>query len=427
MRVKRTICISVTIAALLLLLLGCGPIPLDRLGLTNLSVSAQKKSEKSMRSESRVIETRAVTDERYYKAERQAGSRGDRVVSLTPEIFVLDIDDIVVYNRIGANAYISKKILPRVNGPAGIVPQHYDLVHTRGMIREAMVQKGHYDGLSMQFLPGDEFISSRSYDSFTNDGSFVYSIVGVPLPVEYDGIALPHEIAAADIPGLEEGLHYFSFKHLQPIETNSGFVSYLTIGTDVREQWVQNPSGVIGDWVNPVTMTDGNAIGIYLTSDTPIDVLSFKDPEVVLFWDLDGLIEVWDRDTPDPSDDIVTFKLHDPFPVSLLVQERQLPLVSTTDLTPPNEVFLPAIAGKNSANTLQWVNPRDDDFKEVVITRKAGSPPTDRSDGVEVYRYHIPNYVDLSGTSGTHYHYLVQTVDYSGNYSQGVRLEQTQL
>lgn len=418
---------TVIIAAILLLSLSCGPVPMERLGLTNLSVSAGQKNSKSIRDESRSIQTRAIADDRFYKENRKKVNRGSKIHSLTPTSFILDIDDIVVYNRIGSNAYLSKKILPRIDGPAGIVPQHYELAHTTGMIRGALVQKGRYDGLSMQFLPGgDTVFYNGTRSATTNDGSYVLSIVGVELPDAYKSVKLPNEIDAKEVPGLEEGLRYFSFNNLQPIETYSGFLSYLTIGTDVKAPWVQNPQGVVGDWINPVTFTNGNAVGVYLTSDTPVDILSFKDPEILLHWDLDGLIEIWDSGTPDLADDIVTFKLHDPFPVSLVLRERQQPLSSPSDITPPAEVSLAAIAGKTSANTLQWVNPRDDDFKEVVITRKAGSAPAHGHDGNVVYRSYIPNFVDRSGRSGTHYHYLIQTVDYSGNYSSGVRLEQTQ-
>lgn len=404
------------------ILASCGPVPMERLGMSNLSVSAGQTDSRTGTTQDRSIRAAAIDDDRYFKENRKEENRGSRRYQITPESFVLDIDDVAVYNALGKELYLSKKILHRVNSPAGIVPQHYDLVYADDFIRDALVQNSTYDGLSLQFLPGGDGVSSRGT---SNDGFYVLSITGLVLPAEYNGILLDGEIRG--IEGLSSELRYFGFEDLQPIETNEGFLSYLTIGRDVENNWVQNPMGEIGTWVNPVTITSGNAVALYLSSDKSIDINSFQDPEILFQWDMNNLVEIWDNGTPfDLSDDIVTYKLHDPFPVSLVIRENTVKVGSSTDTIAPSDVILAAIAGQTSNNTLQWINPQDKDLKEISIVRKVGQAPSDQADGEEVYRSYKPNYIDLTGNSGTHYYYLIQTVDYSGNYSSGVVLDQIQ-
>ena len=402
---------------LTLMLASCSPVPMERLGTTGLSVSAGQIDSRSFTSRDHSVRAAVIGDDQYYKLNRKEENRGSRLYQITPESFVLDIDDVVVYNSLGTDVYLSKKILRRVNSPVGIIPQHYDLVHADDFIREALVQNSTYAGLSLQFLP--------SGDGFSNEGVYVRSITGIVLPPQYDGIRLEGEVQI--IEGLPPGLRYYGFEDLQPIETNNGFLSYLTIGIDVEENWVQNPSGDMGTWVNPVTTTSGNAVALYLSSDNSIDISYFEEPEILFQWDMENLVEIWDNGTPTYyNDDIVTYKLHDPFPVSLVIRENAVKLGSSTDTIAPSDVIGTAISGQSAYNILQWINPQDEDFKEISIVRKVGQAPADRTDGEEVYRSHIPNYIDMTGTSGTHYYLLIQKVDKSRNYSTGVVLDQTQ-
>lgn len=405
---------------------SCGPVPLERLGLVNLSVSAEQRSARSFSTNDRSIRATAITDDQYFKEERKVANRGSRLYQLTPESFILDIDNIVVYKKNGSEDYLIHELMQKTTNPYGaIIPQHYDLVHAKGITRDALVQNSIYNGLSISFLPGGRFGSNGLLSSTTNDGFYVLSSAGIELPTEYDDVTLDGEFQG--IEGLHSGLRYFSFKSLQPIEINNGNLKYLTIGSDNTENWVQNPNGEFGEWVSPLISTTGNSVALYLASDSSIDVSAYKNPELLLNWDMQDLVEIWDNGTPsDLRDDIVTFKVSDPFPVSLVIREKSIKKGASSDITAPSNVNIAAIAGQNTMNTLQWINPQDEDFKEVSIIRKAGGAPSDPTDGEEVYRGHIPNYVDVSGISGTHYYYLIQTVDYSGNYSSGVVLDQVQ-
>lgn len=399
---------------LMLVLVSCGPVPLERLGLVNLTVSAEQSGSRSFTASGRASRTTAITDDQFYKEDRKEENRGTLLHQLTPQVFMLQLDDVVVYNRLGPDAYMSHHLLERSTTPLNvIIPQEYDLVHSRGIIRDALVQNSTYAGLSMQFIP--------------------YGFTGVEFPKEYDGVRFPDETTNSDdAKNFPAGLRYFRFWELQPIEINDGFLSYLTIGSDIDENYVQNPMGEIGRWTNPVTVTLGNAVALYLASDTSIDVSSYEDPELLLQWDMQNLVEIWDNKTPqDLSDDIVTYNLNNPFPVSLVVRERVHIPVDLSDDTPPSDVMASMIYSPITIDHVQekviamrWLNPRDDDFSEVSIIRKTGSAPSDRSDGEEVYRRHVPTFIDTTGTSGEHYYYLIQTVDYSGNYSTGVVLDQ---
>ena len=136
---------------------------------------------------------------------------------------------------------------------------------------------------------------------------------------------------------------------------------------------------------------------------------------------------MYDGGVDDLSRRIVTFNLSSPFSISLILQEKESePTPLPEDDMPPGEVLLPAISGPSTYNTIQWINPKDRDFDKVVIVRKSGSPPANHSDGEIVYEGYEPNYCDSTGISGIHYYYLVYTVDFSGNYSTGVHLDQVQ-
>ena len=359
-----------------------------------------------------------MSSEEYYKADRKAAARGNLVTTVTPERFILDIDDLALYNATNTPPAQTTKLSESVSNPAGgIIPQHIDLAYADDFIRDVEIAEGIFNGISMQIQPGI---------STSTDGTYIRSLIGVSLPSEYDGITLMNEVDG--INGLPPDLRFFSFADLQPFETNAGFLSYITFGSDIEEDSIQNPGGETGTWEVPLTVTNGNAVALFFPLEEDIDFSPYENPEICFNWELTDLVEIYDNGTSgDYTDDIVTFKTADPFPVSLTIQENEAePASSETDSTPPDDVFGAAMSGSTTWNTLQWINPIDEDFDKVVVVRKAGSAPADSSDGEEVYNSYQPNYVDTTGTSGTDYYYTIYAVDYSGNYSAGVTLNQVQ-
>jgi hypothetical protein len=73
------------------------------------------------------------------------------------------------------------------------------------------------------------------------------------------------------------------------------------------------------------------------------------------------------------NDDIVTFDLTTPFPVSITIQENtnQVSESGSHDITAPEEVGLYNIYENDTYIVLIWINPVDIDFDKIVIVRKS--------------------------------------------------------
>jgi len=365
-------------------------------------------------------------NETYFKDLRKEAKRGDLVNKYSSEEFVLDIDYITLYSG-RKGSYIVSSLLGLLKNPkGGIIPRHINLVYAKNFIRKIEISKNSYNGISIQFLPHG--------NGSSNDNYYVRSIIGVDLGSDYSSVVLVNEITGMNFPN--NNLHYFGFDALQPY--NVPFLSCITIGSDISKFELQNPTGSNGTWDIPsvgdisshtnimFSTTTGNSSQLFIPGNS-IDLSQYSNPEIIFNWDLNDLIEVYDAGTPDnKSDDIVTFKLSNPFPISLKVQETTSVESSSGDNSAPSEVYMPAISGPNTYNTLQWINPKDSDFNKVVIIRKSNLAPSSVSDGEKVYESYEPNYCDVKGTSGTNYYYRIYTVDYSNNYSSGVVLNQIQ-
>jgi hypothetical protein len=254
-------------------------------------------------------------------------------------------------------------------------------------------------------------------NGFSDNDMYIKSCLKVSLGSSYDGVWLPGQVG---IDLADPSVHWFGFDSLQPF--NCSFLSYVTIGSDISAPGIQNPGGTMppnGVWdLGGLGTTSGNATSIFLPGPD-IDLGGYTNPEVVLMYQMNGLIEVYDNSTPSTySDDIVTLNLADPFPVSLEVREHS-GAGSGSDSTAPGEVSFLHLSGTGN-NTLQWINPQDSDFDKVVVVRKAGSAPVDKNDGSVVYSSYEPNFCDTNGVPGTDYYYRVFAVDFSGSWSSGV-------
>jgi hypothetical protein len=98
----------------------------------------------------------------------------------------------------------------------------------------------------------------------------------------------------------------------------------------------------------------------------------------------------------------------------------------SSDSSPPSEVYMLAARGGRYKTVLQWVNPADEDFKSTKIIRKQDSAPTSSNDGELIYDGYRPAFADITGITGVHYYYLIQTVDTSANVSNGVVVDRVQ-
>ena len=172
----------------------------------------------------------------------------------------------------------------------------------------------------------------------------------------------------------------FSSDYYYGIESNN------TI--DVKLVRVGNPNGIIN--------IDMSTEGVSATKN-----IDFSSNAQTLTWD----------------DKNMTSKLYQ---VTLIDDFIAEPFSNNTyDTIPPSEVYMLAATGSSGKTVLQWVNPIDTDFDYIQITRKENSAPLNNSDGDEVFKSYKPVFMDKTGVSGTDYYYLVQTVDKSGNISNG--------
>jgi len=419
-------CISklITIFTVLTVFISCGPIPLSRLGLESdkqISVSVHNHSvSRNLSSDSRSLSRYSIqemTDDTYFKTDRKDANRGVLLNSFTPEEFILDLDSISLYS-----GNEKADLTPFRSTPEGyIIPRHVNIVYANDFIRDFLITSPKWDGLYMQFLPGIGGTSPMNMQ--------VMSIVGIDLGADYNSVSLTNEITGTlgmyftVVPGR----HYFEFSSLQPY--NVDFLSYLIIGSDIDTTGIQNPTSAMppsdpGYWELPGGSTSGNASMIFIPGKE-IDFPSFSNPKVIFNWDLTNIVQVYEGPTTAKNDDIVTFNLTTPFPVSITVEENsdQSSNSGNNDTTAPEEVTLYAIYGTSSYNVLIWINPTDTDFEKIVIVRKNGSEPTSKDDGGVVYEGYEPNFCDTTTTPGSHYFYKIFTVDYAGNYSAGAALD----
>lgn len=379
---------------------------------TYISVSFQGTAAPASVDSRSIFDIYPVTDETYYKEHLKEENRGTLIGSYTPEQFFLDIDYILLYlEQPDSDEFVIQRILPDRTTPGGTyIPRHINVIHARQFIREVEVAHDFWDGFSMKFLP---------HRGTSGNVFYVKSLIGVNLGADYAGIVLDQQITDDELLP-DDGLHYFTFDYLQPFKT--GFLGYITIGENITEKGIQNPSGDSGIWNIPGDPPSlGNSSQAFFPGES-LDLSVFTHPEIVFFWNMSGLIEVYDRGSDDPSMHVVTFALANPFPVCLSLQEMQPGSLNGDpgDTEPPDDVLCAAAVVLDDSIVLQWINPKDEDFHQVIIMRKEGSPPAGLDDGDEVYSGHEPNFCDTLVQPGITYFYRVYAVDHSGNSSSGI-------
>jgi len=87
------------------------------------------------------------------------------------------------------------------------------------------------------------------------------------------------------------------------------------------------------------------------------------------------------------------------------------------DTTPPASVTNMAATAGDTTVSLTWTKPGDADLAGVKIVRKAGSYPTNYSDGDSVYNGLLTTFNDTVLTNGTTYYYAAFAYDEVPNYS----------
>lgn len=90
------------------------------------------------------------------------------------------------------------------------------------------------------------------------------------------------------------------------------------------------------------------------------------------------------------------------------------------DSGPPPDVSGFAATAGDTRVTLAWRNPSVSDFAGVLVVRKTGSAPANRTDGVQVYNGSGTSHADTTVDNGTTYYYRAFAYDQDGYYAPGV-------
>lgn len=414
---------------ILMLVLSCGQASMLRTGAVSLTVSAESTNSRSSRAVSRGDFLHEDVDSAIYESIKGAliepleeENRGNLIYELTPSSFVFPIRSVFLFkdaskpnaegNRIevsGARPFVYDPLHDGYFGSA------FDMFYSDGIFRNKIIERAEYQILDMTVVEGSGFGKKSS--------------IGVVLPEVYDGQTLRFNDGYFETETYtENGVTYFSFRQLCPFKQQVFKLTFSSTFTESHILYPGNPGDAFIEYQTIVgsTITGGSSVEIPLK--TPLNFNSYKNPELYFDWELESLIQIWDSNTPtDYSDDVICFRLDNPIPVEVGVRENKdnSYLANESDHTAPADVSqLEFIA--DYRNLIAWVNPTDRDFKETVITRKEGSAPADRKDGDNIYRGYFPVFGDYYGTQGVDYYYLIQTVDYSGNYSEGKVVHQIQ-
>lgn len=372
-----------------------------------------------------------IVDDSFYKPERQNLSEPQRIAQLTPEHFVLQIDEISLYRTEG-DSYQTVNIWDSTNLPPGeVIPQHINLAYADNFIRNAEVDSQLWDGFMISFLPGVGETNSMPQHSFVAVNlSDVPELDTTTKFLDQQGIGGFIEEVTDDFGRTGENLRYFPFDGLQPIDVP--FLAQIVMGTDFTEAGIQNPEGETATWESPDGASTGNASIIFSPASAPIDFSEFTNPEIVFSWELENLIEVYQTagaDTPeDAADDefVLTLAVDNPFPLSLTVQENESAASDTVDGSAPGDVLAPffGLIGSSLSsdewNVMHWINPTDASFDRAIIVRKDSEYPDSPTDGEIVYEGHKPAFVDLTPNPPATYRYKIFAVSADNQFSAGV-------
>ena len=335
---------------------------------------------------------------------------GELVGRFSPDSMIVQIEDIGV-----AHPNYSRPLLQMSLGEQWILPS-FDLVHSDEVIDASyIIDDGLYDfevvemGFSIRDGVGE---SVREFSRISE--------VHIDLGEKYEDVEFEH---ALDKYGTT---HVFQMVDLIPFSEEKGTVSSTSISFDhnVEEPFILNPDGERVRDLKPYfweTDTRHGRAGYVIYR--PGLELDFSDggKNLIFEWQLDDLIEVYDAGSDNPEDHIVTFRLDNPFPISLRIDElttgeRE---IEDTNLQEVNHLDARYYDLEEKQVALRWTNPGVENFKNVKIVRKEGSAPEDADDGEVVYEDKFPIFRDFDVERFKNYYYRVIVVGHDGSTTEG--------
>lgn len=263
-----------------------------------------------------------------------------------------------------------------------------------------------------------------THDQTSDDGLTFKSEIHVDLGEKYRGVVLANEL-----PERAYGTtHVFQLKDLIPLQNpDKARVVFLVFASYVDEPFILNPDASylerhdVHEW-----STGGNTgqagYAIYL----PGFELQFADDlenHLIFSWDLQGLIEVYDNNTEDDlSDDLVTLRLDDPFPIEMYLETEytyEEPAVEDRIADDVTHVEIEFFDLMEREIAIGWVNPSDPQYLTTHVVRKVGSAPASLDDGELLYSGTFPMFKDMEVELGQHYYYRIFTESRAGLLSEG--------
>ncbi|HPT82652.1 MAG TPA: hypothetical protein PLM25_02080 [Limnochordia bacterium] len=357
-----------------------------------------------------------------YREPFASEAQGELVGSFTPSSLIISLEGIQLEKPPGDTLMLSltSEVNSTPDGGWSILP-NFDLACANEILNAAYaVRETDFDWQSVRVT------------MFTRTAGWKADRPNSELPyVGQVKVDLGPDYANVDFGGLarlEGDLHVFEFADLIPLEGREDTVVLSMLFVDqVQAPFIINPDGAYVDNFRPTywetDSTWGHAGYIIYNPGLRLDLR--KTNHLIFEYDLTDLIEVYDNGTPeDPSDDLITFKLTNPFPIRFLAEQH------TENPTPPEPQEIRDVDHLEIGYfdllervvVLKWTNPPLETFEQVRIVRKEGEAPQSLEDGEEVYTGRFPIFQDRDVEEGREYHYLVVVEDCYRTLSQGRRI-----
>ncbi|NLL47179.1 MAG: carboxypeptidase-like regulatory domain-containing protein, partial [Firmicutes bacterium] len=351
-----------------------------------------------------------------YRAEFQ--EPGNLVKSVTPHKFITGLADIGVAHPDYNVPLLLTSMRMGYHSSFGM-PIYFDLAMSNDIIDASyLIQANRFDFEAVELTV------------FTKDGSYysggydipTVSEIHVDLGEDYRDVDFPHALRKYDT------THVFQFADLIPLEgVDDTILAYLVFGSYVEDKpFILNPDGAFLENINRhLWHKDGGTyLGGYVIYLPGFDI-KFEDGvenHLIFSWNLDGLIEVYDNNSSDPSEHLITFRLDNPFPVEMYVEQGVAFDPPEADASVIEEIRHLDISYYELLEheiVLRWLNPSNIEYETTHIVRKVGSAPSDVHDGDLVYAGKTPLFKDSDLEPDQHYYYRVFTQNRAGVFSKG--------
>jgi hypothetical protein len=295
----------------------------------------------------------------------------------------------------------------------------FDFAFAKGiMYVDYLLEHGRYDFTVVEMEIWGENMSLERTDGFS-----ILSEVHVDLGDEYCDVSFPKELR-----GKSHGtVHVFQLVDLIPLGKRD-HIALVRLSFDhaVDRPYIVNPDGSYVHDLNPYFWECDTRMGLagYVIYLPGLDLdLSSESAHLIFDWDLFDLIEVYDNGTPDDvSDDLITLRLDNPFPITLRAEPyEELEPIIGDGVQPPevSELDILFFDLVEQQVAIRWINPPTADFRQVHIVRKESVPPTGIEDGDVIYVGSGYMYQDDDIKLGKEYFYRVIVEDWDGLLSDG--------